>query len=135
MTAAFLLSIVLGFVWVKSLRATHVFIKSADTVCAEGLATRSRELPVCLDDLSRAATTYDAEAAQAGSSSVTRTLAEETRACLGLARSAIGAVAAGDEKNARELTRRLGAHHGSDLRACQTAASANYAVLGECPEL
>lgn len=120
MAAATLLANAIAFVFVAGLRSTPGLIKAPATVCAEGLATRSRELPVCVDDLTRAATMHDSE---------------ETRACLELARSAIAAADAGDEKLARELTRRLGGHHGSDLRSCQTASSANIAVLNECPEL
>jgi hypothetical protein len=135
MIGAVLLGNAVAALFGVTLRTTHFVIKSPETVCAEGLATRTRSLPVCLGDLERAASARDAKASLPGANEFSRKLPEETGACIDLARSAMDAAGAGDEKQARELTRRLGTHHGSGIPSCQEAASANYAVLNECPEL
>jgi hypothetical protein len=112
-----------------TLRFTHFVIKAPETVCHEGEVTRARELPRCLADLEAALPERERAAAAPGAGSLARALPEETRRCIALAKEALAA----DEGRAREIVARLGRHHGSDLPSCQEAASANYAVLNECP--
>ncbi len=112
-----------------TLRYTHFVVKSPEQVCHEGLVTTRRALAACVTDLEAALPARQQAAVASGANSYARALPGETQACLTLARGAI----AGDERERRELTRRLAIHHGSDLPSCQEAASANYAVLNECP--
>jgi hypothetical protein len=100
-------------------------------VCREGELTRARVLPRCLADLEAALPARQHAAEAEGANAWARALPAETRECIALARAAIE----GDERARQESTRRLGRHHGSDLPSCQEAASANYAVLNECPVL
>lgn len=114
-----------------TLRYTHFVIKAPEQVCREGEVTRARVLPICLADLEAALPARERAASAAGANAWARALPGETRACIALARAAID----GDERARQESTRALGRHHGSDLPSCQEAASANYAVLNECPVL
>jgi hypothetical protein len=128
---AVLLGNALAAIFGVTLRFTHFVIKAPETVCREGEITRARALPVCLDDLTAALPAREQAAAAPGAGALARALPEETRAIIALAKEAIG----GDEGRRRELVKRLGRHHGSDLRSCQEAASANYAVMCECAEI
>lgn len=114
-----------------TLRYTHFVIKAPEQVCREGEATRARVLPRCLADLEAALPSRQRAAEAPGANALARALPGETRECIALARAAID----GDERAKQESTRLLGRHHGSDLPSCQEAASANYAVLNECPVL
>lgn len=114
-----------------TLRYTHFVVKSPEQVCREGEVTTGRALRTCVADLEAALPARERAASVAGANAYALALPGETRACLALARGALS----GDERARRELTRRLAVHHGSDLPSCQEAASANYAVLNECPIL
>jgi hypothetical protein len=128
---AVLLGNALAALFGVTLRFTHFVIKAPETVCHEGEVTRARALPACLADLEGALPDREKAAAAPGANAWARALPDETRACIALAREAI----AGDEAKKRDLVKRLGLHHGSDLRSCQEAASANYAVICECAEI
>ena len=126
---AVLLGNALAAIFGVTLRFTHFVIKAPETVCHEGEVTRARALPACVVDL-EAALPARSEAARApGANAWARALADETQASIELARDAL----ASDEARTRALVSELGRHHGSDLRSCQEAASANYAVVCECP--
>jgi hypothetical protein len=114
-----------------TLRFTHFVIKAPETVCHEGEVTRARALPACVADLEAALPSRFEAASAPGANAWARALPEETRASIALGKEALAA----DEVRARDLVKKLGLHHGADLRSCQEAASANYAVLCECPKL
>lgn len=127
--AAILLGNLAAMLFGVTLRYTHFVIKSPEQVCREGEVTTARALQACVSDLEGVLPARERAAAAPGANAYARALPGETRACLSLAREAL----AGDEAVRREATRRLASHHGSDLPSCQEAASANYAVLNECP--
>lgn len=114
-----------------TLRYTHFVIKAPERVCREGEVTRARAVRTCLDELAASLPARQLAAAAPGANAYARALPGETRACIALARAAVD----GDERARQESTLALGRHHGSDLPSCQEAASANYAVLNECPVL
>lgn len=117
-----------------ALRYTHFIIKAPETVCAEGRVTRARALPLCVTALEGVSAAREARARAPGANALDRALPGETAVALSYARQAVIALGEGDTREAGVLTRRLGEQHGSDLPVCQEAASANYAVLNECPE-
>lgn len=109
-----------------TLRVTAFVIKAPAQACAEGLATRDRELPACLADLEARLPAREAGAATGGGWA--QRLPDETRAAIAVARDAIAA----PEAERRQLVTRLARLHGAKTPSCEEAASANYAVVYEC---
>jgi hypothetical protein len=109
-----------------TLRYTEFVIKAPLQVCHEGLVTRDKYLPICATDLETLLPTREAGA---GGNGWARRLPDETREAIDLAREAIAA----DEASRRDLVLVLARHHGARIPSCEEAASANYAVVNECP--